>query len=98
MPNNNTWSIIGGAVAIVAVFVLTALLKFFATGAAWPTTGEGWLAIVLPAWCAGRLAVLTPHYSSSEARTGFRLINTAKGDTPVVDKAAGEIPQSRPMV
>jgi high-affinity Fe2+/Pb2+ permease len=87
VPNNNAWSVIGAAVAVVTVFVLTALLNFFGTGNAWPTTMQGWATIVVPALCAGLLAVLTPHYSVSEARTGARLINTQHGDAPVVDKA-----------
>jgi hypothetical protein len=86
MPINNTFSLIGGAAATILVFVLTDLLNFFNSGRDWPTTTQGWLAIILPALCAGLLAVLTPHYAVSEVRTGARLIDTARGDAPVYDK------------
>lgn len=66
MPKNNTWALIGAAATTVIVFVLSALIKFFASGSNWPTTVEGWLQLILPALCAGVLAALTPYYQHGQ--------------------------------
>ena len=90
MPINNQWAIIGAAIATIATFVLNALLNFFATGNPWPVDAGGWAKIVIPALCAGAAAVLSPHYSVSEAKTGHRDIDSGR-DAPVFDAHAEKI-------
>jgi len=62
MPKNNTWALIGAGATTVIVFILGALIQFFASDQPWPATAQGWLQLLLPALCAGLLAAITPYY------------------------------------
>lgn len=83
LPQTNAWAAIGGALTIIVVFVSEALVRFFATGNAWPLTTQGWLMIILPAVFGGILAALTPNLSYSEYRFGYR--KTGPQDAPMLN-------------
>lgn len=84
MPVNNVWATIGAVLTAVAVIVLQALVDFFRTGAAFPTTLDGWVVALAPGVAAGLLALLTPHYSISEQKTGSRVMRAGRDAQVVV--------------
>ena len=57
--DSNLAAAYGAALVTIVVAVLSALLKFFESGQAWPTTVDGWVHLLLPALVAGVLAALT---------------------------------------
>lgn len=67
-PKTNIGAAVGTAIVTVVVFVLSALMRYLNTGAALPTTVEGWVQILLPSLVAGVLAALTPYYQPPQTQ------------------------------
>ena len=67
--DSNLAAAYGAALVTIVVAVLSALLKFFESGQAWPTTVDGWVHLLLPALVAGVLAALTPYVQRQRAPT-----------------------------